>query len=136
MFTAIATWYIMPIVILIIWMALTFLKKNFAKYWPKRLRIIDIMMLVLLLGIHGLSVTLTGLSLLPFLAFAASAFGLVLTVYLVYTEDDFIVDRDRKLFRYYVSLTANKLIFSKYLKRFIKIANLLAIIVVQSVELW
>ncbi|MCZ0694498.1 DUF3397 family protein [Ligilactobacillus murinus] len=91
MFTAIATWYIMPIVILIIWMALTFLKKNFAKYWPKRLRIIDIMMLVLLLGIHGLSVTLTGLSLLPFLAFAASAFGLVLTVYLVYTEDDFRV---------------------------------------------
>lgn len=93
MFTAIATWYIMPIVILIIWMALTFLKKNFAKYWPKRLRIIDIMMLVLLLGIHGLSVTLTGLSLLPFLAFAASAFGLVLTVYLVYTEDDFRVHR-------------------------------------------
>lgn len=93
MFTAIATWYIMPIVILIIWMALTFLKKNFAKYWPKRLRIIDIMMLVLLLGIHGLSVTLTGLSLLPFLAFAASAFGLVLTVYLVYTEDDFRVRR-------------------------------------------
>ena len=90
MFTAIATWYIMPI---IIWMALTFLKKNFAKYWPKRLRIIDIMMLVLLLGIHGLSVTLTGLSLLPFLAFAASAFGLVLTVYLVYTEDDFRVRR-------------------------------------------
>ena len=125
MFTAIATWYIMPIVILIIWMALTFLKKNFAKYWPKRLRIIDIMMLVLLLGIHGLSVTLTGLSLLPFLAFAASAFGLVLTVYLVYTEDDFrvrrffviywrtldifivgmyiIVDSGRKFFRYYVS---------------------------------
>ena len=93
MFTAIATWYIMPIVILIIWMALTFLKKNFAKYWPKRLRIIDIMMLVLLLGIHGLSVTLTGLSLLPFLAFAASAFGLVLTVYLVYPEDDFRVRR-------------------------------------------
>lgn len=93
MFTAIATWYIMPIVILIIWMALTFLKKNFAKYWPKRLRIIDIMMLVLLLGIHGFSVTLTGLSLLPFLAFAASAFGLVLTVYLVYTEDDFRVRR-------------------------------------------
>ena len=93
MFTAIATWYIMPIVILIIWMALTFLKKSFAKYWPKRLRIIDIMMLVLLLGIHGLSVTLTGLSLLPFLAFAASAFGLVLTVYLVYTEDDFRVRR-------------------------------------------
>lgn len=93
MFTAIATWYIMPIVILISWMALTFLKKNFAKYWPKRLRIIDIMMLVLLLGIHGLSVTLTGLSLLPFLAFAASAFGLVLTVYLVYTEDDFRVRR-------------------------------------------
>lgn len=93
MFTAIATWYIMPIVILIIWMALTFLKKNFAKYWPKRLRIIDIMMIVLLLGIHGLSVTLTGLSLLPFLAFAASAFGLVLTVYLVYTEDDFRVRR-------------------------------------------
>lgn len=93
MFTAIATWYIMPIVILIIWMALTFLKKNFAKYWPKHLRIIDIMMLVLLLGIHGLSVTLTGLSLLPFLAFAASAFGLVLTVYLVYTEDDFRVRR-------------------------------------------
>ena len=93
MFTAIATWYIMPIVIFIIWMALTFLKKNFAKYWPKRLRIIDIMMLVLLLGIHGLSVTLTGLSLLPFLAFAASAFGLVLTVYLVYTEDDFRVRR-------------------------------------------
>ena len=93
MFTAIATWYIMPIVILIIWMALTFIKKNFAKYWPKRLRIIDIMMLVLLLGIHGLSVTLTGLSLLPFLAFAASAFGLVLTVYLVYTEDDFRVRR-------------------------------------------
>lgn len=93
MFIAIATWYIMPIVILIIWMALTFLKKNFAKYWPKRLRIIDIMMLVLLLGIHGLSVTLTGLSLLPFLAFAASAFGLVLTVYLVYTEDDFRVRR-------------------------------------------
>lgn len=93
MFTAIATWYIMPIVILIIWMALTFLKNNFAKYWPKRLRIIDIMMLVLLLGIHGLSVTLTGLSLLPFLAFAASAFGLVLTVYLVYTEDDFRVRR-------------------------------------------
>ena len=93
MFTAIATWYIMPIVILIIWMALTFLKKYFAKYWPKRLRIIDIMMLVLLLGIHGLSVTLTGLSLLPFLAFAASAFGLVLTVYLVYTEDDFRVRR-------------------------------------------
>ena len=93
MFTAIATWYIMPIVILIIWMALTFLKKNFAKYWPKRLRIIDIMMLVLLLGIHGHSVTLTGLSLLPFLAFAASAFGLVLTVYLVYTEDDFRVRR-------------------------------------------
>ena len=93
MFTAIATWYIMPIVILIIWMALTFLKKNFAKYWPKRLRIIDIMMLVLLLGIHGLSVTLTGLSLLQFLAFAASAFGLVLTVYLVYTEDDFRVRR-------------------------------------------
>lgn len=93
MFTAIATWYIMPIVILIIWMALTFLKKNFAKYWPKRLRIIDIMMLVLLLGIHGLSVTLKGLSLLPFLAFAASAFGLVLTVYLVYTEDDFRVRR-------------------------------------------
>lgn len=93
MFTAIATWYIMPIVILIIWMTLTFLKKNFAKYWPKRLRIIDIMMLVLLLGIHGLSVTLTGLSLLPFLAFAASAFGLVLTVYLVYTEDDFRVRR-------------------------------------------
>lgn len=93
MFTAIATWYIMPIVILIIWMALTFLKKNFVKYWPKRLRIIDIMMLVLLLGIHGLSVTLTGLSLLPFLAFAASAFGLVLTVYLVYTEDDFRVRR-------------------------------------------
>jgi len=93
MFTAIATWYIMPIVILIIWMALTFLKKNFAKYWPKRLRIIDIIMLVLLLGIHGLSVTLTGLSLLPFLAFAASAFGLVLTVYLVYTEDDFRVRR-------------------------------------------
>ena len=93
MFTAIATLYIMPIVILIIWMALTFLKKNFAKYWPKRLRIIDIMMLVLLLGIHGLSVTLTGLSLLPFLAFAASAFGLVLTVYLVYTEDDFRVRR-------------------------------------------
>ena len=93
MFTAIATWYIMPIVILIIWMALTFLKKNFAKYWPKRLRIIDIMMLVLLLGLHGLSVTLTGLSLLPFLAFAASAFGLVLTVYLVYTEDDFRVRR-------------------------------------------
>lgn len=93
MFTAIATWYIMPIVILIIWMALTFLKKNFAKYWPKRLRIIDIMMLVLLLGIHGLSVTLTGLSLLPFLAFAASTFGLVLTVYLVYTEDDFRVRR-------------------------------------------
>ena len=93
MFTAIATWYIMPIVILIIWMALTFLKKNFAKYWPKRLRIIDIVMLVLLLGIHGLSVTLTGLSLLPFLAFAASAFGLVLTVYLVYTEDDFRVRR-------------------------------------------
>ena len=93
MFTAIATWYIMPIVILIIWMALTFLKKNFAKYWPKRLRIIDIMMLVLLLGIHGLSVTLTGLSLLPFLAFAASAFGLVLTVSLVYTEDDFRVRR-------------------------------------------
>lgn len=93
MFTAIATWYIMPIVILIIWMALTFLKKNFAKYCPKRLRIIDIMMLVLLLGIHGLSVTLTGLSLLPFLAFAASAFGLVLTVYLVYTEDDFRVRR-------------------------------------------
>ena len=93
MFTAIATWYIMPIVILIIWMALTFLKKNFAKYWPKRLRIIDIMMLVVLLGIHGLSVTLTGLSLLPFLAFAASAFGLVLTVYLVYTEDDFRVRR-------------------------------------------
>lgn len=93
MFTAIATWYIMPIVILIIWMALTFLKKNFAKYWPKRLRIIDIMMLVLLLGIHGLSVTLTGLSLLPFLAFAASAFGLVLTVYLVYTKDDFRVRR-------------------------------------------
>ena len=93
MFTAIATWYIMPIVILIIWMALTFLKKNFAKYWPKRLRIIDIMMLVLLLGIHGLSVTLTGLSLLSFLAFAASAFGLVLTVYLVYTEDDFRVRR-------------------------------------------
>ena len=93
MFTAIATWYIMPIVILIIWMALTFLKKNFAKYWPKRLRIIDIMMLVLLLGIHGLSVTLTGLSLLPFLAFAAGAFGLVLTVYLVYTEDDFRVRR-------------------------------------------
>lgn len=93
MFTAIATWYIMPIVILIIWMALTFLKKNFAKYWPKRLRIIDIMMLVLLLGIHWLSVTLTGLSLLPFLAFAASAFGLVLTVYLVYTEDDFRVRR-------------------------------------------
>lgn len=93
MFTAIATWYIMPIVILIICMALTFLKKNFAKYWPKRLRIIDIMMLVLLLGIHGLSVTLTGLSLLPFLAFAASAFGLVLTVYLVYTEDDFRVRR-------------------------------------------
>ena len=93
MFTAIATWYIMPIVILIIWMALTFLKKNFAKYWPKCLRIIDIMMLVLLLGIHGLSVTLTGLSLLPFLAFAASAFGLVLTVYLVYTEDDFRVRR-------------------------------------------
>lgn len=93
MFTAIATWYIMPIVILIIWMVLTFLKKNFAKYWPKRLRIIDIMMLVLLLGIHGLSVTLTGLSLLPFLAFAASAFGLVLTVYLVYTEDDFRVRR-------------------------------------------
>ena len=91
MFTAIATWYIMPIVILIIWMALTFLKKNFAKYWPQRLRIIDIMMLVLLLGIPGLSVTLTGLSLLPFLAFAASAFGLVLTVYLVYTEDDFRV---------------------------------------------
>lgn len=93
MFTAIATWYIMPIVFLIIWMVLTFLKKNFAKYWPKRLRIIDIMMLVLLLGIHGLSVTLTGLSLLPFLAFAASAFGLVLTVYLVYTEDDFRVRR-------------------------------------------
>ena len=93
MFTAIATWYIMPIVILIIWMALTFLKKNFAKYWPKRLRIIDIMMLVLLLGIHGLSVTLTGLSLLPFFVFAASAFGLVLTVYLVYTEDDFRVRR-------------------------------------------
>lgn len=93
MFTAIATWYIMPIVILIIWMALTFLKKNFAKYWPKHLRIIDIMMLVVLLGIHGLSVTLTGLSLLPFLAFAASAFGLVLTVYLVYTEDDFRVRR-------------------------------------------
>lgn len=93
MFTAIATWYIMPIVILIIWMALTFLKKNFAKYWPKRLRIIDIMMLVVLLGIHGLSVTLTGLSLLPFLAFAASALGLVLTVYLVYTEDDFRVRR-------------------------------------------
>lgn len=93
MFTAIATWYIMPIVILIIWMALTFLKKNFAKYWPKRLRIIDIMMLVVLLGIHGLSVTLTGLSLLPFLAFVASAFGLVLTVYLVYTEDDFRVRR-------------------------------------------
>ena len=93
MFTAIATWYIMPIVILIIWMALTFLKKNFAKYWPKRLRIIDIMMLVVLLGIHGLSVTLTGLALLPFLAFAASAFGLVLTVYLVYTEDDFRVRR-------------------------------------------
>ena len=93
MFTAIATWYIMPIVILIIWMALTFLKKNFAKYWPKRLRIIDIMMLVVLLGIHGLSVTLTGLSLLPFLAFAASAFGLVLTVYLVYTEDDLRVRR-------------------------------------------
>ena len=93
MFTAIATWYIMPIVILIIWMALTFLKKNFANYWPKRVRIIDIMMLVLLLGIHGLSVTLTGLSLLPFLAFAASAFGLVLTVYLVYTEDDFRVRR-------------------------------------------
>ena len=93
MFTAIATWYIMPIVILIIWMALTFLKKNFAKYWPKRLRIIDIMMLVLLLGIHRLSVTLTGLSLLPFLAFAASAFGLVLTVSLVYTEDDFRVRR-------------------------------------------
>lgn len=93
MFTAIATWYIMPIVILIIWMALTFLKKNFAKYWPKRLRIIDIMMLVLLLGIHGLSVTLTGLSLLPFLAFVTSAFGLVLTVYLVYTEDDFRVRR-------------------------------------------
>ena len=51
------------------------------------------MMLVLLLGIHGLSVTLKGLSLLPFLAFAASAFGLVLTVYLVYTEDDFRVRR-------------------------------------------
>ena len=124
MFTAIATWYIMPIVILIIWMALTFLKKNFAKYWPKRLRIIDIMMLVLLLGIHGLSVTLTGLSLLPFLAFAASAFGLVLTVYLVYTEDDF---RVRRFFFFYWRTLDIFIVGMYIILLFIQVASFLGI---------
>lgn len=89
MFEAITTWYVMPLIILIVLMALRFIKKGLKSYWPSKLRIIDIITFVLIFGIHGLSIELFGLSALPFLAFAASAYGLILTITLVYSEDDF-----------------------------------------------
>ena len=93
MLEVLEAWYVTPISLILIWIVLSFLKRYLKKIWPKKLRVVDIMMLFLVVAIAQLSVELTGLSLLPFLAFAVSAYGLALTVYLVYTEDDFRLKR-------------------------------------------
>lgn len=93
MLEVLEVWYVTPISLILLWIVLSFLKRYLKKIWPKKLRVVDIMMLFLVVAIAQLSVELTGLSLLPFLAFAVSAYGLALTVYLVYTEDDFRLKR-------------------------------------------
>ncbi|MBD5069379.1 MAG: DUF3397 domain-containing protein [Lactobacillus sp.] len=93
MLEVLEAWYVTLISLILLWIVLSFLKRYLKKIWPKKLRVVDIMMLFLVVAIAQLSVELTGLSLLPFLAFAVSAYGLALTVYLVYTEDDFRLKR-------------------------------------------
>lgn len=89
MWSSLTSWYVEFVILMIIWLVLFVVKRKFPKFWPKKVLVIDVMLIFLIFGLHSVSVAWTGLSILPFMAFAASAYGLVLTLYLVYTEDDF-----------------------------------------------
>lgn len=89
MLESLTSWYVEFVILMIIWIILGVIKRKFPQFWPKKILVLDVMLVFVIFGLHSVSVAWTGLSILPFMAFAASAYGLVLTLYLIYKEDDF-----------------------------------------------
>lgn len=98
-------WYIQLLILILVWIALSFLnKKILYKKFP-RFKVLDVFSLFLLVAIHFLSQNLIGLSIIPFLICALSAYGLAMTILYATLE--------------------GQIIYKKFLIRFWRVADLL-----------
>ena len=83
-------WYFWLALVLIWNMILFAAKKIMAERWPARLKVLDLNLPLLIVGLHFLSQTLMGLSILPFLIFALALFGIAMTLMYALLEGDII----------------------------------------------
>lgn len=80
-------WYLQLAIVFICWLVLSLVWK---KIKIKRLKIIDVLTLLILVAIHFLSVQLMGLSVLPFMTFGLAIFGILKTVLHAYLEGEIL----------------------------------------------
>lgn len=83
-------WYFWLALVLIWNMILVAAKKIMAERWPARLKVLDLNLPLLIVGLHFLSQMLMGLSILPFLIFALALFGIAMTLMYALLEGDII----------------------------------------------
>ena len=97
-------WYIQLLILILIWIILTFITKRFiSKKYPKFKRL-DVFSIFLLIAIHFLSQNLIGLSLIPFLVCGLSLYGLAMTILYAVLE--------------------GQIIYKKFLSRFWRVVDL------------
>lgn len=73
-------WYIQLIILVLVWILLTFLKNKFLKKRYPKFKRLDIFSLFLLVAIHFLSQNLIGISIIPFIVCGLSLYGLAMTI--------------------------------------------------------
>ena len=82
----IKVWYVQLLILILVWLILTLLKKRFFRKQLKNFKRLDVMSLFLLVSIHFLSQDVMGLSIIPFLICGLSAYGLFLSILYVLME--------------------------------------------------
>lgn len=73
-------WYIQLLILILVWLILTLLKKRFFRKQLKNFKRLDVMSLFLVVAIHFLSQDVMGLSIILFLICGLSAYGLIMTI--------------------------------------------------------
>lgn len=102
-------WYVQLLILILVWIVLTFLKSTIlSKKFPNFKRL-DIFSLFLLVAINFLSEEMMNFSLVPFIICVLSAYGLIMALYDAFSQ--------------------GQIIYKRFLVRFWRITDLLLLVI-------